>query len=609
MHETTKIHFNKIINDKIKNQEGVNFLSLIHYANSKVLSITAKYDDLENRFYNSKEEVSFDDFYYGLHPNFDNSSIHEIVVNRLFKKPNDLNIYVDKNYREFMLYDGLQKYIKPLHKKVILQAIHKFGIECYYEDQDTFDYIKKHLNLLNNKQIKFTNYNDPFYMLGSISDNTLNIFKSFQIKFFYEKEKIIVSTKRGGNFNFNNVSVMKDNYRLVYGDAFYSGVMLKLMRIDQLPNKYSNRDVDSLMLTTHRTTFFTEDAFDNHTQNDNSLLEDSDINNIEEFFNNEDKRQSLLIDKSPNISINEINEYLEVSTFPNIIGVTANLTTLDDMLILCKRGRNVEDAFTLYPSVNGHAEFYDSNVAFYKESAYEDVPTILANTNNRIDFEGEIARETTAELNINEFKHKWQYSGISVLAIKPKEGNVKRRFHFNILMKNQVNHTAAEVIAEHNKAVEKFENEKLYMVNLKIYKSFMDKIISKFWIVIQWITKNQSMLGIFATVMVIILTTSFIQAQDTLINKLISSPFESLMLVFSVILSLRSIIHLLAYTKKYYKHLKYVNKINTNDFSRNISTIISKTQKKINKNEVKNIILSPITLVMYSIYIHNQLDK
>ena len=222
------------------------------------------------------------------------------------------------------------------------------------------------------------------------------------------------------------------------------------------------------MLSVHRTTFFTEDAFDNHSQNDNPLLEDNDIDLINEYFNKEDEYQLMLINKNPNITIDDVNEYLKISQYVNIIGVTANLSTIDDMLVVCKRGKEVEDKETIYPSANGHAEFYDQNVSFYKESAYEDVPTLVASRESRIDFIGEISRETVAELNISEFRQKWQYIGISALAIKPTKDSVKRRFHFNILMKNTVNYNSKEVIMEHTKAIENYESEK------NIYDKFED---------------------------------------------------------------------------------------------------------------------------------------
>ena len=605
-----QIQLNQLLEDQVKDQSGVNFISLIQAASNNNLSITAKYEPLDYKFMNAKESVEFDNFYYGISPLFNNDVIHDIIVKRQFKSPSDLSQYIEDNYKLFMLYEDSKRYIKPLHKKVILQAIHKFGIECHIDTEEVFLEIANKLFHLNNKIIKYTDKNSPIYLLGSISDQTLSHIKELGFQFSIDtNHKIHISKGTNPSFDFNDPTILDLNYKLCYGDAFYSGVMLKLMKITQLQNKYSNKDIDTIMLSVHRTTFFTEDAFDNHNQNDNGLLTKEDQNLICAFFKREDQRQRILINQNPLIDIESVNKYLKTSTFPNIIGVTGNITTLDNMLIVCKRGQKVEDSSTVYPSVNGHAEFYDQNVSFYKESAFEDVPTIIARTEARIDFIGEITRETTAELNVEDFKQKWQYLGLSVLGIKPYEGQLKRRFHFNILMQNKINHAAIEVISEHRKAIENYENEKLFMINLHVYQSVLDKIWSKLVSIIQWITKNKSMLGIFATIMTIILTTSLFRAQDTIEQTLFKTPFETAMLVFSLILTIKSFWNIISYTKLYYKNMKYINQINTDNTTKDIQSVLRKTKSKISQYEQKNVVLHPIAILMYSLYVNIKLNN
>ena len=225
-----RTHINKLIDKEIKNRKDVNFMTLIHFANQRNLSITATYEPLTYSFINHKETINFEDFYFGMSPLFNNDIIHDIVTKRLFKTKEDFNKYIDEYYYQFMLYDNLKKYINPLHKKVILQAISKFGIECKYKDANTFQYIMSNFSDINHKLIKYTKFEEPFYILGSISDNLLELFYQKQISFSLENTNIVVSCDAKNLFDFNDPVILDHNYKLCYGDAFYSGVMLKLMK-------------------------------------------------------------------------------------------------------------------------------------------------------------------------------------------------------------------------------------------------------------------------------------------------------------------------------------------------------------------------------------------
>ena len=105
--------------------------------------------------------------------------------------------------------------------------------------------------------------------------------------------------------------------------------------------------------------------------------------------------------------------------------------------------------------------------------------------------------------------------------------------------------------------------------------------------------------------MTVVLTTSLLQAKDSIISTLFSTPFETVMLIFSFILTVKTIINIYSYTRKYYQQLKYINQVDTSNVTKDIQTIIKKTQKKINKYENKLIIIHPITLLMYTLYIND----
>ena len=161
--------------------------------------------------------------------------------------------------------------------------------------------------------------------------------------------------------------------------------------------------------------------------------------------------------------------------------------TSDNKLLLGKRsGASIDSGF-LYPGVNGNAEILDSNVSFYSYSVYADSPSILLN-NGRIDFHGEIARETYAELRQDARCEDWICYGVTISGNisrnDPNEDGIyqctSRRLHFNILFEQVIDQTFASVCNTTKMAVESFENEKLLGIEVYSYKNFSDYIIKLF---------------------------------------------------------------------------------------------------------------------------------
>ena len=116
--------------------------------------------------------------------------------------------------------------------------------------------------------------------------------------------------------------------------------------------------------------------------------------------------------------IDNLNKYLKLSLNSNTVAVSANIVTKDDYLLIGKRGELTIDNSQYYCSVNGQSEFRDPNVSFYRNSVFEDLPSMEFDSKYRIDLNNEIQREALAELGLPFFEHEWSYYGISYLSIE-----------------------------------------------------------------------------------------------------------------------------------------------------------------------------------------------
>lgn len=591
---------NKDICPFYKNQD-VDFIKLLKYKGENKLSITAKYESLGYEFINANnEKVNLDDFYYGLHPSFDNYIIKQIVTKRMFKNRDDLDLFVRSKLNLFHMYEGQEKYLIPLYKKTILEATHKFGIKIILESNSIKPIIEGKFKEFKNKLFKLEK-EDTLYLLGSIQDETIKMFNGLGLYFNYVNKEIILSSNNDYPFNFNDEEIMTKHYKLCFGNSFYSGVMLKLMKITETDNLFSNEKIKQIVLNVHRTTFFTEDAFDSKKQDENNLLTDRDKRRIKEFFNKENEKQLNVMEKD-DVKIDDINVYLKDSMFTNIIGVTSNVVTSDNKLILGHRSKSVADADTIYPSANGHAEFLDSHVNFYKESVYEDQPSLTASDNRRIDFHGEIEREVNAELNITNFKGTWEYLGLSVLGIKPNPSKEFRRFHFNVLLKNDLVQTSKEVIDAQKLATEEFENQKLYMLTLNVYKNYFQRLSFWFKKGITLINNNRSIILLLATIISFMVYGYKIGSrQEDIVSYTNYAFYIITIIVFGMTIFFWSLDFY-----KYKKNMKKINHVNINSKDNNIANIIAKTTKKLSSRE-KKAIMHPITLLMYRIYLEEKI--
>ena len=111
----------------------------------------------------------------------------------------------------------------------------------------------------------------------------------------------------------------------------------------------------------------------------------------------------------------------------------------------------------------------------YKESVFEDLPSMNYNSDYRVDLNNEIRREVIAELGITALNSEC-YLGVSYLAINQKRINdqgkpTKRRMHFNVLTTNKTSLDFKSVVANQKHATENFENSKVVGIQTILWNS------------------------------------------------------------------------------------------------------------------------------------------
>lgn len=329
------------------------------------------------------------------------------------------------------------------------------------------------------------------------------------------EEKSIVNSTSENYVTLNNLYGMitgSDNlnlgneFRLRDGNIYYSGTMPRVKRIDYNTDHPSSEQIKYLIMEVERTTFATVDCMDNpiimlHPFFSKTFKERVLYDYLLDFDRYEDMVQATNLYNQKEKSgigqtqyekdeIEKINNYLEKSFNTHTVAVSANIETADQYLLVGKRGKGTIDDGEYYCSVNGQSEFNDENVSFYKESVYEDLPTLDFNSTKRIDLNNEIQRETIAELGISMFKQDWQYYGVSYLSINniingaSSNGDsyesaakvTKRRMHFNVLTYNKSYSDFEEVYNNHENVTEKFENSLIEGIKLNVYKDWKEAL-------------------------------------------------------------------------------------------------------------------------------------
>lgn len=258
---------------------------------------------------------------------------------------------------------------------------------------------------------------------------------------------------------------------------FYSGVLVKPTRLEIVHGPKENENIRSLCIHFERSTYGTVCALDRNLTEHPLLREFR--RQIVELLKKDDGEKRALRDRMAQIEGSEledaevsaqmiaaVNEYLSRCMNVNQMGVSANIVTGDGALLLGQRSQSNIDAGKLYPGVNGNAEVADANVSFYRQSVYEDYPTIRLD-DQRIDFFGEISREAYGEMRVNFSKQEWVCYGLTLSGNMPEReaepGRYRepcRRMHFNLIFQHNTQKTMEEIETCSMTAAEAFETKR-----------------------------------------------------------------------------------------------------------------------------------------------------
>lgn len=483
---------NEILDARTKLLDGVNFIRYVGVDGNKKCSVVCQYC--------VREKNQAKEFYYGLHPKLSPAILLKEIKNGVLRNPESLLKLMNKYKEYFSLHEEQKYYEKAAFAKVLIRMASRFGIliRC---DVEAAGVLTKHIQMRNDIFINNITYSvfensdnireNEIAFLGGITDAAAEYIDLSPYGIIFnkcEKRLFLVPKEYAGAHKFSELYKLLedkdivDTFKLCNGSVYYSGVLPRVYNLEKV-NSYSNPEVQTLRLLVERTTFATLDAFDNCDIIKHPLLQQF-ISILNEFEQKEDEAQELLFSKE-NFQSNDsmllaINRYLESSYNTHTVGVSGNIVTKDDFLIVAKRDKKSIDSNTYYCSVNGQSEFRDHNVSFYKECISEDYPSMLADPNFRNDFGQELNRETLAELNITALKRDWEYYGIAILGIKNTgyQPENLRRMHVNVLAYNSSQDNLHEIIEMRLGATEKFENQLIEGIRFKIYYSYSDKVKS-----------------------------------------------------------------------------------------------------------------------------------
>lgn len=601
---------NKTIEDFVKN-EKLNFCKMVVQSYEEDLSVIGQYkkpceyfvlDSQLNPIWESNEKNS-DEYYYGVSPCIDSKTIVECVSNLRFSTLSKIRQYLIENRNFFMVQEQQKKYLKYLAEYILVVMSSHFGIKVQIEEElykellkyleidkkmiaynDEMDYMEKALEPMghyNHQRKILTIYGCPtekllsfleryYYKLKKNTDgNVVEIAcEAANVKKEDDKSEII-SIKE----------VYKKYVDLVKGRVFYSGVLLKPVFIEIMQSLHENDRIQSICINFVRSTYGTVCALDANFTNHPVLNEDK--KHIIEMLQEDDTcKQTLNKNLSSILALNtehqkisnganeiidnrkitrkvleEINNYLKKSINVNQIGVSANIVTREGLMLLGQRNLSSIDEGKLYPGVNGNAEVADKNVSFYSTSVYEDYPTIRLN-DDRIDFFGEIGRETYGELQQDLSKQEWICYGIIISGNMPGSdscdsrisGNIYteefRRLHFNLIFEHPCEKSFEEIEESSIKAAEAFETKGLLGVSVKCAKSKRDYLWKGFLELLETSVNHKDFIEGLVTLILFLLTIKVLDFQrivSLLMEREWQDEISLFLAVIIVIVSVRRI--------------------------------------------------------------------
>ncbi len=487
-------------------QDSVNLIHpFIEVQKDKKLSVIGIYDNAEESVIDgSGNAIPFDggNYYYGLTPNFGADEVCIALKNGAFNDSASFEKFIDDNSGFFTLPATMKKYARALFAKTLVKMSTMFGRYLNCKQKECFELFCKVAadTAVKNLDYDINEKEQSVRLLGQPSEDFIKILdKNFSVN---SDGDLILKTNSSTQSLSDSLS--GSGISLVQGKVYYSGVLPRVKRFESQNTDYSNSDVMSVAIVFGRTTFATMDAFDGSYIKNHRLLKNY-LPLLEEIDEHEDSLISkYLVDLSGTNgdTVKRVNEFLAQSYSAHNLAVSGNIITSDGYVLFAKRGKKTIDFSEYYCSINGQSEIRDSKVKFYKQSVYEDMPTICTDYDARIDFMSELERETEAELNIFCPASHWLLRGVSFLAIAHTDDNqtaARRRFHFNILGECITEYNLKQIITSQKKATEKFENSRLIGVKIKQYKNTFSRILNAVKTALAWILKSKDLVtSIFA---------------------------------------------------------------------------------------------------------------
>lgn len=321
---------------------------------------------------------------------------------------------------------------------------------------------------------------------------------------------IFAKDSYGGGNSLESLLLLKKpkSFTLVSGDVYYSGVMPRVLSIRYNENPVESGNVKYLVLEVGRTSYATIDFMDNpiilnhpffaEGSKKETMIRFDEYEDLIQasYLNTEEVSRKLNQREYEKAEIDKLNQYLKHSFNTHTVAVSANIETKDGYLILGKRNIHSIDSGEYYCSVNGQSEFCDENVSFYRNSVFEDLPSMDYDSKYRIDLRKELKRETIAELGITAIESEWQYHGISYLNInngnKSWQSIKKRRMHFNVLSSNKTGLNFEDILKTQNLATEKFENSEIRGLKTNLYINKQNRLKKYLLRILSWLDRNKS---------------------------------------------------------------------------------------------------------------------
>ena len=632
--------FNKLLDEKNRDNKGVNFIRYIGVDDNKICSIVSKYvEPKKYLIYDSSQRKKIKiisrsnkkNFYYGLHPEFSEGQIIDAIYNNKMCNNDIFEKFIEKNKDKFSLHIGQECYVKELFAMILVRMASHFGV-VFKIEEELLEEFKTLISCYNNLFIENITYKidanlNQVKLLGGLTDEMVKILDESKFNVYWNKdEKEFSILKESSNDRYIKLQSIRNIYneeykkfkiiKLIEDYLYYSGVLPRTKHIEIIDNYY-NPNVQTIKFIVERTTYATVDAMDNVFIKNHPLLKKYE-NVINKFLEKEFEVQEILFNKktfeSRDNMLNEVNNYLEKSYNTNTIAVSGNIITSDNKLILARRNHKVIDKGTLYCSVNGQSEFFDSNVEFYKNSIYDDYPTLRMNSNTRNDFNDELNREVSAELSINSLKKEWKYYGISILGIRNKNCKeiYERRMHFNILAENCIGESFNTIYDKQKQSVENFESEDIYGVSFGIYRNILSKLKNKVANMLNAIHEKESFILSFIVFLLAInnFISQYISRGGMNLFKGVSvNSFGDLLNILNKFVSfILPLITILILLNNIYKNIKYIRYNMKIEFEMT-SYSSEKLNNQLVKIEKKFCYLHPISSLMIMLYLYDSVSE